>query len=84
MDVMKKFRFEMSLVLDVGSRRVHENYFERYGIDWQKAVWTKNPTPHWDETYETFKSLDGKCEATTQASFFVPYKEGPVNLEDYM
>ena len=83
MDVMKKYRFEMSLVPE-SSRRAHEAHFERAGVDWYKAVWNNHGTTGWDVDFNVFKTEDGKCEACTKVSYFLLCIEGPVNLEDYM
>lgn len=83
MDVMKKYRFEMNLVPE-NARRAHEAHFERAGIDWHKAVWGNYGTAGWDVDFTVFRTEDGKCEACTKSSYFLPCLEGPVNLEDYM
>ena len=78
------YRFDMNRCEGVGSKRTHTDYFERHGVDWTTAVWEDIRPASWSHDLATFTTIDGKCKACTNISYFTPYKPGPINLKDYM
>lgn len=82
MDVKMKYRFEMSLV-PAHAVQTHEGYFVQFGVNWVSSVWTIG-NKFYNDQFATFTTLDGRCQACTRTSYFIPHLPTPVNLEDYM
>lgn len=78
-----KYKFNMKTCERAGSGEAHKNYFQKGGIDWTTALWTRKHSG-WSETFMVFTTLDGKYKACTNLSFFDPAIEDRIDLKKYM
>lgn len=78
-----KYKFNMKACERAGSGEAHKDYFQKGGVDWATALWTREQSAY-GETFMVFTTLDRKCKACTSISFFDPAIEGRIDLKKYM